>query len=314
MRAHHPRQTARLAQLLVVAVASALAVVGVTSSASAGSVKGSLVITSVNDSGTGLAGGVAGRPMSVVVTRLDTYGAPLVANQASVVALGAAGPGVLSGTTTGTIAAGASSTTISGAAYSAVANAVTLTARETSGPALTPGSTSINVAHTAFRTSASPHQAIDVTDPGCTGPTPETPTCGFLLLGNGASGDVLMSVGSCDGITSCLSNRGTSAELVTASVNLKDGDGNPLYTRTAPATVILACDKTLCSNGGVGKFPVVVDLDDTGAFTTLAACPAKGVVGADQDACVDTVQSTKDNAGDVYTYVLFVRDIRVTHP
>jgi hypothetical protein len=309
------RHRLRAAMLAVVALVIGVGLTTVaTSPASADPIKGSLVITSVNDAATGLVGGVAGRPMSVVVTRLDTTGVPLTVNQASVVALSATKPGTLSGTTTGTIAAGASSTTITGAVYSAVANDVTLTASDTSGPALNDGTISINVAHTSFKTQATPHQALDVTDPSCSVPTADAPTCGFLLLDNGANGDVLMSVGSCSGITSCLKTGSTSAELVTASVNLKDADGTPLYTRTDPATIILGCDKTLCAKGGVAKFPVTVDLTDSGTFTTLDNCPAKGVVGGDQDACVDSVQSTKDGAGDVYTYVLFVHDIRITQP
>jgi hypothetical protein len=309
------RHRLRAAMLAVVALVIGVGLMTVGASpSSAGSIKGSLVISSVNDAGTGLAGGVAGRSMSVVVTRVDTTGAPLTVNQASGVALSAAKPGTLSGTTTGTIAAGASSTRISGAVYSAVANNVTLTARDTSGPALTDGTISVNIAHTAFKTQAIPRQALDVTDPSCSAPTPDMPTCAFLLLGNGASGDVLMSVGSCDGITSCLKNGATSGELVTASANLKDGNGMPLYTKTAPATIILACDKTLCAKGGVAKFPVAVDLTDSGALAPLDNCPAKGLVGANQDACVDAVQSTKDNAGDVYTYILFVHDIRISQP
>jgi hypothetical protein len=110
------RHRLRAAMLAVVALVIGVGLMTVGASpSSAGSIKGSLVISSVNDAGTGLAGGVAGRSMSVVVTRVDTTGAPLTVNQASGVALSAAKPGTLSGTTTGTIAAGASSTRISGA-------------------------------------------------------------------------------------------------------------------------------------------------------------------------------------------------------
>jgi hypothetical protein len=314
MLVHPTRRHAGLAKVLAIVAVTALALMGVAGSASAGQSKGSLVVTSVTDAATGLAGGVSGRPMSVTVQRLDLTGAPMLVNQATDVQLSAGPPGVLSGTVTGTIPGGSSTVTITGATYSAVANGVTLTASETSGPNLTDGTKTVNIAHTAFKTSATPHQTLDVIDPACAAPTPSMPTCGFLLLHNGASGDVLMSVGSCAGITSCLKNGATSAELVTATANLKDTEGVPLYSKAAPATIILGCDKTLCGQGGVAKFPVAVDLNDSGTFTTLANCPAKGVVGADQEACVDSVQSTKDNAGDVYTYVLFVHDIRITQP
>jgi hypothetical protein len=307
---------ARLARMAVLAVTCMLALTGlVTSSASAGAVKGSLAVISVNDAGTGLAGAVAARPMTVVVEARDLDGLPMVVNRDTGVRLGSTGgPGTLSGVVTGTIAKNTSRATITGALYSVFANGVTLTATATSGITLDPTSVTVNVAHSAVNVQANPHQALDVTDPGCPGPTPDMPVCGFLLLDNGGNGAVLMSVGSCDQILACRTSGGSTAELVTASVNLKDANGNPLYTRADPATLILACDKSLCGNGGVGKFPVTVDLTDTGAFTTLADCPAKGVLGADQDACVDPVQSTKDNAGDVYTYILFVHDIRGSYP
>ena len=312
----HPVPRARLVRVAVLVVSFLLALTGLaTSSASAGSVKGSLAVISVNDAGTGLAGAVAGRPMTVVVEARDLTGLPLLVNRDTDVQLSSTGgPGALSGVVTGTIGRNSSRTTITGALYSAVANGVTLTATATSGIALDPASTTINVAHSAVKVQASPHQALNVTDPGCPGPTADLPVCGFLLLGNGGNGDVLMSVGSCDQILTCRTSGGTTAELVTASVDLKDADGTPLYTRSSPATLILACDKSLCGNGGVSQFPVTVDLTDTGSFSTLGLCPAKGVVGADQDACVDGVQSTKDNAGDVYTYVLFVHDIRGSYP
>jgi len=311
-----PFHRARLARVAALAVACLVAITGVVaSSASAGAVKGSLAVISVNDVGTGLAGAVTGRPMSVVVEARDASGAPLVVNRDTGVRLGSTGgPGSLSGTVTGTIAKNTARATITGALYSAFANGVTLTVTTTSGVTLDPATVTVNVAHSAVKVASSPHQALDVTDPGCPGPTTDLPVCGFLLLDNGGNGDVLMSVGSCNQILSCRTSGGTTAELVTATVNLKDASGNPLYTHADPATLILACDKSLCANGGVGQFPVTVDLSDTGAFTTLAPCPAKGVLGADQDACVDQVQSTKDNAGDVYTYILFVHDIRGSYP
>lgn len=311
-----PFRRVRLARVAVLAVTCVLALTGlVTSSASAGAVKGALAIISVNDAGTGLAGAVAGRPMTVVVEARDLAGVPMLVNRDTDVRLSSTGgPGTLSGVVTGTIAKNSSRATITGALYSAFANGVTLRASATSGITLDPATVTVNVAHSAVRVQANPHQALDVTDPGCPGPTPDMPVCGFLLLDNGGNGAVLMSVGSCDQILACRTGGGSTAELVTASVNLKDASGNPLYTRADPATLILACDKTLCGNGGVGQFPVTVDLTDTGAFTTLGDCPAKGVLGADQDACVDPVQSTKDNAGDVYTYILFVHDIRGSYP
>ena len=318
-RKAHPVRRSRLGRLGRVgalAATLALAMVGAFAGpASAWCAQGALAIISVNDTDTGLAGGVVDRPMTVVVEAQDNHGNPMAVPSATAIALSASnGPGTLSGVVTGTIAKHTSRATISGVLYSAVANRVTLTGTVTSGGDLDAGSTTFNVAHTAVKIQSAPHQSLDVTDPGCTAPTRDRPVCGFLLLDNGGNGAVLMSVGSCDQILNCRTSGGTTAELVTASVNLKDASGAPLYTHTSPATLVLACDKSLCGNGGVGKFPVTVDLTDTGAFTTLGYCPAKGVLGADQDACVDRVQSHKGNAGDVYTYILFVHDIRGSYP
>ena len=77
---------------------------------------------------------------------------------------------------------------------------------------------------------------------------------------------------------------------------------------------ILACDKVLCGQGGVGQVPIVIDLTNTGDFLRVSACPSKGVVGENQDVCLDAVQSTRDNAGDLYSVILFTYDIRGSYP
>ena len=97
-------------------------------------------------------------------------------------------------------------------------------------------------------------------------------------------------------------------------MSLKDANGLPLYTKAAPATFVIGCDKTLCSNGGVPHFEVLIDVTDTGAFALAPDCPSKGVLGATQTACLDTVQSKKDGSGDVFSVVLFDHDIRGTYP
>jgi hypothetical protein len=284
--------------------------------ATSASVKGSLVVVSVTDTATGLAGTVAGRPFDVAVQALDPDGLPLAVSSDTRVRLSvASGTGTLSGVLDGVIARKTSTTTISGAVYSAVGNGVAFTVTQISGTALSPGSVSgISSARSATKAQATPNQALNVTDPGCAAPTPESPVCGYLLLPNGGNGTVLMSVGSCDTILSCRSAGGATAELVTAAVDLKGANGAPLYTRASPATFILACDKVLCGNSGVGQFPVTVDLTNAGAFTQVPSCPAKGVLGATQDVCLDTVQSKRDNAGDLYSYILFVHDIRGSYP
>src|SRR5439155_967204 len=78
---------------------------------------------------------------SVTVTSTDPWGTASNVTTASNVSLSvASGTGSLGGTTTGTIAAGASSTTINGVRYSIAQGGVSLTATQTSGtPALTAG-------------------------------------------------------------------------------------------------------------------------------------------------------------------------------
>jgi hypothetical protein len=224
------------------------------------------------------------------------------------------GSGTLAGVLQGTIPKGNSRGTIAGATYGPLENNVTLGVAVVSGTALSGTTTTINVAATAVRAQATPRTSLNVTDPGCPAPTPTSPVCGFLQLPNGGNGTVLMSVGSCATILSCRTQSGTTARLVTAEVSLKDANGVPLYTPTAPATFVLACDKTLCGQGGVSSFPVTIDVTNTGSFTQVPDCPSKGVLGTGQTACRDSVQSTRDNAGDLYSVILFTYDIRGSYP
>ncbi|TPG17867.1 hypothetical protein [Pedococcus bigeumensis] len=311
-----PSRRHPLSVLAVVALLWAAALLVVSPSASmAGSVKGSLAVISVGDQGTGFVGAVAGRPFDVVVEARDPLGVPLVLPQDTKVRLSlVTGSGTLGGVLEGTIAKRTSQGTVSGATYAPLGNGITLGLATVSGTALSGTTTTINVAASAVRTQANPHSSLNVTDPGCPAPSPTSPVCGFLQLPNGGNGTVLMSVGSCDTILTCRTKSGTTARLVTAEVSLKDANGVPLYTPSAPATFILACDKTLCGQGGVSSFPIVVDLTNTGAFAQVPDCPSKGVLGTGQTACRDTVQSTRDNAGDVYSVILFTYDIRGSYP
>ena len=158
----------------------------------------------------------------------------------------------------------------------------------------------VEVALKAVGANATPGNPLNLTDPDCAAPTAEVPTCGQLLLPNGASGLVTVSVGSCDGLVDpaipdrdpeCLTVGDTEALVVTTIANLKDADGNSLY-ETSHATLILACDKVLCGQSGVPKLPVIYTLENTGQLDTEAPeCSAKGVLPEGQDACVDYVSS-----------------------
>lgn len=306
----------QLSVLSVVALVWSSVLLAMSPAASfAGAVKGSLAVIAVADQGTGLVGAVAGRPFNVVVEARDPLGAPLAPTQNTRVRLSlVTGSGTLGGVLEGTIAKGTTRGTIAGATYGPFGNGVVLGVAVVSGTALTGASTTINVAATAVRAQATPRSNLTVTDPGCPEPTPTSPVCGFLRLPNGGNGAVLMSVGSCDSILTCRTKSGTTARLVTAEVSLKDENGAPLYTATAPATFVLACDKTLCGQGGVASFPIAIDVTNTGSFTQVPDCPSKGALGAGQTACRDAVQSTRDNAGDLYSIILFTYDIRGSYP
>ena len=222
------------------------------------------------------------------------------------------GPGVLGGTTTAEIQRNGSGTTISGATYSQFANGIELRVRATSGVQLDPDQVTVDVALTAVSDNTERGQTLDLDDPGCGAgggvPTSGEPTCGHLLT-NGADGLVIMSVGSCDGLASCLSAANTTALVVTVIADIEHSNSD-----TGPySTMILGCDKVLCGGSGVPKIEVKYTFDNTGDLTQTAPdCPAKGVIGAEQDICVDYVQSNR-SAGDLFTYVLFKHDLRFSH-
>ena len=110
-----------------------------------------------------------------------------------------------------------------------------------------------------------------------------------------ASGHVTLSLNSCDGLGDCKTAGGLEALVVTGIGNLKDANGNPLYRNTSPATLVVACEKDPCREtaNGVPKLPVIYTLNNTGGQLNLVAeaCPAKGVVGEGQGACVDYVST-----------------------
>ena len=85
-----------------------------------------------------------------------------------------------------------------------------------------------------------------------------------------------------------------------------------LYTRTSPAKMTIVCDKSVCGQGGVSKFRALWSQAATGTLATTPVCPAKGVIGSDQEFCTDTAASTRDNAGDLHLVVLFLNDVRGT--
>jgi hypothetical protein len=121
---------------------------------------------------------------------------------------------------------------------------------------------------------------------------------------------VLLSLGACDSAyAGCGSTRGS---LVQTLADLHDEVTGDLYTKTSPATLFMKCDKSLCGSGSIQSKTLSYSLKGNAALQTAPACPAKGTVGADQDACVDYVVSKRDGSGDTYLYLLFTEDARVS--
>jgi len=300
-----------LAVMIAALLTGVLAVAGISVPANAAPIKGSLDIVSITDTGSGLGGPVQNRPFNVAVRVLDSAGVPTTVSQATTIVLEeVSGPGVLGGTTTAVIPRNGSGATISGATYSQFGNGVVLRVRAASGVALGPDQVTVEVALTSVGAAASPGRSLKVTDPNCGAPTAQVPNCGQLLLPNGASGLVTLSVGSCDGLGLC---DGTGALVVTAIADLKDEARESLYSNQTPATLIIACDKDLCREtaNGVPSIDVFYTPENTGPLNKVAPpCPAKGVIGEDQEgACVDYVSSSRSQ-GDLYMHLLFDIDMR----
>jgi hypothetical protein len=129
-----------------------------------------------------------------------------------------------------------------------------------------------------------------------------------VLLPKGA-GNIVVGTGTCGdiGYTGC--KVAQDSFVVELLANLT-GAG---YTATEPATLILSCDKIYCGNGAIKTNVPNLSSLGNGPLPDVPACAAKGVGPAPDslvDACVDYVQSTRDNAGDTHLYVLFTRDLR----
>jgi hypothetical protein len=194
--------------------------------------------------------------------------------------------------------------TIAGVVLPTPANAVTLKvavdARKTD---VTPGTTRVDV----LRTSLSADRSSSLTGIGGGGnagtacdPTPADPVCGDLILPTGNTVNTPLLLGQGCGDTACLASYLQVLFGVSANAS-----------RTAPFTFIAKCDKSLCAGKGIKSYKLKVSLDAGVPPTTSPACTAKGVVNADAEFCTDYVQSTRDGAGDVLLYLLFVRDARI---
>jgi hypothetical protein len=276
-----------------------------------------LRIVLITDTGSGLQWPVQNRPFNVVVQAVDDDGNPLKVSEPTKIKLvEVSGPGVLGGNTTAVIQKDFSSTTIVGATYSQFANGVVLKVKVVYGEHLASAKITVEVARTAVGANATPGERFTLKDPTCAAPTSAVPTCGILLLKNGADGHVTLSVGSCDGLIKvddldCRTAGNTEGLVVTAIGSLKDSHGKPLYTREHPAKVILACDKVLCpKTKHVTKVKVFFTLNNIGPLTKIAPpCPEKGELGKGQKVCVD-YKNSKRHDGDLFLPILYKTDAR----
>jgi hypothetical protein len=261
---------------------------------------------------------VEGRKFDVVVQAVDDDGNELIVSKPTKIELvEVSGPGDLSGNTTAVIQKDFSSTTIVGATYSQFANGVVLKVKVVYGERLASDKITVEVARTAVGDDATPGERFKLKDPDCAAPTSDVPTCGILILKNGADGHVTLSVGSCDGLIKvddprdCRKVGSTNGLVVTAIGSLKDSHGKPLYSRKHPAKAILVCDKVLCpKTDDVTKIKVFFTLNNTGPLKKVAPpCPEKGELGKGQKVCVD-YKNSKRRDGDLYLPVLFNVDMR----
>ena len=259
-----------------------------------------------------------GDRVHVTVSFYDSTGAPASFQKDTKVSVTSSGGGLSQ--LTSTVPRGATSATLD-VRFSQAANQVllTVTVPGKAGTAITATSSSgqrFDVLTELRFVDAAPgtslRQGIGGDDSTCTNATPTNPVCGVVILPNGATGttgidgtktQVLLSLGLCDSVyAACGSPKGAVVQTLTGL--------SGLYAKTAPAALLMKCDKTLCSGGQIQDQRLNFSLAGNNALQVAPPCPAKGTVGADQDACVDYVQSKRDGSGDTLLYLLFTQDMR----
>ena len=138
--------------------------------------------------------------------------------------------------------------------------------------------------------------------------TDTNPYCATVILPQGAgpsgTSDIVLATGLCDGST-YTGDCPTNSYVVELLADLSS------YSTTAPATVILDCDKKFCGKGSIQRNVPKFVIGGNDNLVDTPACTAKGVAPA-TGACVDYVQSTRDNAGDTHLWILFAVDSRMS--
>jgi hypothetical protein len=243
-----------------------------------------LAIVSINSAGGG--DPVAGEPFSITV-QLQNAAGPLPAPVAVPVTLTAGGPGVLGGTTTGTIAQGATNTTVAGVTYSKEANAISLTA-STSVAGVVPATTTFSVLR------AKAVVPVGATSGGTCADTGPFDICMRLTLPAAASSPITLTERACNGLLDgCVS--GLLGEAL--------GAFGPAVTRTTPAILTIEYDTLF----NVSKNAAIyVDMLKGSGPLLAPACAVHGTIGASQTFCLD--RSYKNSGSDTLFDVLVLDD------
>jgi hypothetical protein len=241
---------------------------------------------------------------NVTITLTAAGGTPAGFNKDTTLALVAPGPGTLNPSSV--VMPKNTSTATFPVAYSTYANSVTVSVASGNGKNAIPavGSNAFDVLQslrTASAAANTPFQDGTGLD-DCLTTDAADPICGRVVLNNGSNTNVVLSSGSCAGI-GC-NTKGTVAQVI--------ADLGGLYTRAAPAEMVIRCYRTICGSGGVNKYKPLISQSATGTLVQAPACPAKNTIGSDQTACVDYVQSTREGADNLFLVVLFLDDFRAS--
>lgn len=136
--------------------------------------------------------------------------------------------------------------------------------------------------------------------------TSTSAVCGIVMLPNGISSDqAALGTGLCTAGQNCT----PGADIVHFYAGMQG------YTKDAPASVVMRCDKSLCAGGAINSYTLKVSFTPTGELVPSLPCVTKGVASDAQgnDYCTDYVQSSRDNAGDTLLVFLFTHDVRMTY-
>jgi hypothetical protein len=217
----------------------------------------------------------------------------------------------------GFLAAGETTGTIKDAVLADPANGVLLTVDvQPSKNTVKPGTLAVDVLKTSLSAPSS-SSLVGIGGGGGIGvpcsPTADDQVCGDLIVPatRTAVSNQLLSQGC---VGTCAADDASSflQALFALGVQFPDDPvAEQQYEEQNPIVFIAKCDKTLCAGKGIKSYSVKVTLQADGTPTRSPACSSKGVVDSGEPFCTDYVQSTRDNAGDVFLYVLLTKDAKI---